>query len=515
MNNSEGYNFNDLFVFEMANNHQGSIDLGKSIIEMCSELSKKHKIRSAIKFQFRQLESFIHPDYINADEPTHIKRFLSTKLSKKEFKEMAEYAKSKGLITMCTPFDEDSVDVIDEIGFDIIKIGSCSAIDWPLLEKVSEYNYPVIISTGGLEINDVDKIVSFFDHKGIDFAIMHCVSMYPTPTELLELNQIEIFKSRYPNITIGWSTHEDPNDSDIVMLAHAKGARIFEKHVGVTNKELKNLNAYSATLKQLDNWIEKYKKAKSASGSKNHIIRTDEEVKSINELRRGVYAKKTIKKGDEINLKDVFFAMPYNDNQFFSGIWKEGLVTKKKLKPNEALMMDDLIIPHDKKRLILQHHTHKIKAMLNEAKIQLGSDFQVEFSHHYGLEKFQEYGAVLITLVNRLYCKKILIQTPGQEHPSHFHKKKEETFYVLSGELHTEIDGVKRKISPGEQVLVLPGVWHSFNTKTGVIFEELSTTHYNDDSFYKDKKINKMDKSSRKTYVDHWGRFLLDEKISN
>ena len=107
----------------------------------------------------------------------------------------------------------------------------------------------------------------------------------------------------------------------------------------------------------------------------------------------------------------------------------------------------------------------------------------------------------------------MVIQTAGQFHPSHFHKKKEETFYILSGELDTEIDGIKRKITAGEQVLIQPGVWHSFSTEKGVIFEELSTTHFDNDSFYKDKSINKIPRKSRKTYVDHWGRFLLDEKL--
>ena len=81
----------------------------------------------------------------------------------------------------------------------------------------------------------------------------------------------------------------------------------------------------------------------------------------------------------------------------------------------------------------------------------------------------------------------MVIQTAGQFHPSHFHKKKEETFYILSGELDTEIDGIKRKITAGEQVLIQPGVWHSFSTDKGVIFEELSTTHYDNDSTSRQK----------------------------
>jgi D-lyxose ketol-isomerase len=67
-------------------------------------------------------------------------------------------------------------------------------------------------------------------------------------------------------------------------------------------------------------------------------------------------------------------------------------------------------------------------------------------------------------------------------------------------------------LHPGETILILPGVWHSFWTDTGVVFEEVSTTHYNNDSFYADKRINKLQRSERKTMVDHWGRFQIAQQ---
>ena len=106
------FDFKNLFIFEMANNHQGDIAHGKQIINECSEISIDNNLKSAVKFQFRQLDSFIHPNYINADEPTHIKRFLSTKLSNEQFKKLLDHTKSKNLFSICTPFDEGSIDII-------------------------------------------------------------------------------------------------------------------------------------------------------------------------------------------------------------------------------------------------------------------------------------------------------------------------------------------------------------------------------------------------------------------
>jgi quercetin dioxygenase-like cupin family protein len=147
--------------------------------------------------------------------------------------------------------------------------------------------------------------------------------------------------------------------------------------------------------------------------------------------------------------------------------------------------------------------------MLNLAGIQLGPEFEVEYSHHMGIENFKQTGVVIINCINREYCKKILVQLPGQAHPWHFHRRKEETFQVLWGEMQAEIDGRVKTLLPGDTALVLPGVWHRFWTTTGVIFEEVSTTHYNNDSVYKDPEINSMERQARKTVVDHWGRFQL------
>jgi mannose-6-phosphate isomerase-like protein (cupin superfamily) len=206
---------------------------------------------------------------------------------------------------------------------------------------------------------------------------------------------------------------------------------------------------------------------------------------------------------------DVYFAMPCGDGQLSSGQFKGGIVAQEDLAPDQPLCVSDLEIPHNPDQQLLFTAIHTIKAMMNEARVVLNTDFEAEFSHHYGLAKFRDWGATIISCVNRSYCKKLVIQTPGQRHPSHYHKRKEETFQVLHGVLEVEIDGRRRTLHPGDTLLVQEGVWHQFWTESGVIFEEISTTHYNDDSFYEDKEINRLDRSERKTVVNHWGRYQI------
>ena len=231
-------------------------------------------------------------------------------------------------------------------------------------------------------------------------------------------------------------------------------------------------------------------------------------------MSRGVYAKKKLKKGDVITLDDVFFAMPLLNKQLDSGSFKKGIVLKSNVLENEQINNDNIIVKKNDDYHIIKSAIHEVKAFLNEANIILNSEFEVEYSHHYGIKNFKKVGAVLINCINREYCKKIVVQLPGQSHPLHFHKLKEETFQILHGVLSIEVDGKLKTLYPGDTCLVLPGVWHSFSTTSGCIFEEVSTTHYNNDSIYKDTEINKLKREERKTKVDHWGRFQLSALLN-
>lgn len=500
------FDFDDLFTFEIANNHQGSVAHGKKIIDAMAKIAKKHKLKAAIKFQFRDIKTFIHPEELTNKDNKHVQRFLSTELSEKQFAELIAYARKSGLLVMTTPFDERSVDLAEKLDADIIKVASCSAKDWPLLEKISKVSKPVIASTGGMMIKDIDNLVSFFDHQYVHFAIMHCVAVYPTLHGDLQLGEIDALKSRYPHITIGFSTHEEPDNVEAIQIAYAKGARIFERHVGIPSKTIK-LNGYSSTPEQIEKWIESYKRAVSANGVERG--KNKKEQKDLELLKRGVFATRVIKKGEKLTSEGVFFAFPIKKGQLSSGMFKEGMVADKNYKKNAAisLKLADKSV-HDKH--IIYEIIHDVKGLLNEARVPVGIDNDVEISHHYGLKNFKDWGVVIIDCINREYCKKILVQLPGQDHPVHHHKKKEEAFHVLSGEIIVTLEGEERLCKAGDVMIIKRGVRHSFKTDTGAIFEEVSTTHFNEDSLYEDPNIAKMPREKRKTKLINWGRHQFD-----
>ncbi len=506
------FGFEDLFVLDLANNHQGSVAHGTAIIERCAELAARHGVRAAIKFQFRDLPDFVHRDEQANPTNRHVPRFLSTQLSWDDFGQLLAVVRRNGLLAACTPFDEASVERIASMGFDIIKVASCSARDWPLLEAIAASGLPVIASTGGLETHEVDDLVSFLSHRACDYALMHCVSIYPTPDSACHLSNIAGFRQRYPRLTIGWSTHEPPDETVHVGLAYALGARMFERHVGLPTDEI-TLNAYSSTPEQLEAWFTAWGRCRTLLGQPERGRPLEEERESIDGLRRGVFARHRIEAGATIAREDVYFAFPYRSGQLASGEWKDGIVARAAIQPNAPLEPPSLTIPAEPEELVIKRAIHEVKALLAYANIPLSHEFKTEYSHHYGVGRFREVGAVLITVINRDYAKKILVQLPGQLHPWHFHKLKEETFLLLYGDLVVEMEDRRVCMVSGDTLTLMPGIWHRFWTDKGCVFEEISTTAYPHDSVYRDPKINVLASHERKTVVDHWGRFQLAEKL--
>src|ERR1700690_399118 len=197
-----------LFIFEMANNHMGDLAHGVRIIRELREASAGFDFRFAVKLQYRHLPDLIHPDYGERMDIKFIKRFSETALSWDDLRRLKDAIVENGFLSICTPFDEASVNKVVRHGFDFLKVASCSLTDWPLAEKIAATKLPLILSTAGESFEDIDRIVSFYQHREKRVAIMHCVAEYPTSRPDLQLNQIDLLLRRYTNVEVGYSTHE-------------------------------------------------------------------------------------------------------------------------------------------------------------------------------------------------------------------------------------------------------------------------------------------------------------------
>ena len=494
--------FENLFIFEFANNHMGDVQHGLHMIKEFARVAGKYpKFQFAVKFQFRDIPTFIHPDFKERMDIKYVKRFSQTRLSEEQFTTLKEAAENAGFKTLCTAFDEPSVDLIEKLGFDYIKVASCSFGDWPLLNRVVKVDLPTIISTAGADLAAIDNVVSFFKNRYKKFAIMHCVGEYPTKEESLQLNQIDFLKDRYQNVTVGFSTHEEPDNSDVIKLAIAKGARLFEKHVAVETKQYTK-NAYSSTPSQVEEWLNAAHRSIQMCGvEKARHGNSAKELGDLRRFKRGVFAKDTVKAGEIIDRSNVFYAWPAQDDQVLANDMSKytHFIADKDYNKNEAISITTEKVDT---RAKVWDAVQRVKAFLKKSNVVFPGQAKLEISHHYGLNSFDTTGITMITVVNREYCKKLIIALPGQNHPEQFHKQKEETFVVLYGDVNLYLDDKLHTLKRGDVVTIEPGVRHKFDTRTGCVIEEVSSTHYVDDSYYTDLKISQN--KNRKTFITHW-----------
>jgi len=190
--------------------------------------------------------------------------------------------------------------------------------------------------------------------------------------------------------------------------------------------------------------------------------------------------------------------MPLQDNQLDASQVDNivGNILIKNLKANSAITKKDLEQKIDEKAV--SKIIKKAKNKLKEASITVNSGEEAEISAHYGLENFNEYGAVIINKINREFCKKLIIVSEGQMHPCHYHIKKEEAFELLYGDCCLNLNKTKIQMKIGTPVLIKRGSKHSFSSRAGCVIEEVSTTHIQGDSIYEDPTINSYKLSERK-----------------
>jgi len=312
-----------LIILEIANNHMGDISFGKKIINNFDKLVKPFRqyFNFAVKFQFRDIKTFIHPNFINSDH-NQVLRFVETQLTDKEWIELISFSKKKFKI-ICTPFDEKSIIKAIKFNFDYIKIASCSSDEWPLLEFLGKKikRNKIICSLGGASFSDIKKTISFFNNKNINASFLYCVAKYPTTPENLNLNFFTELRNIYGNQISGFSTHELPNETFSGALALAMGARIFEKHISIKSKKY-SINKYSVTPQQFINWLKNLYEAYVRLGSINKREKfLEEEKKNLLQFKRGVFIRPEIikKPGEYIDKqKDILLAFPCEKDQLTS-----------------------------------------------------------------------------------------------------------------------------------------------------------------------------------------------------
>lgn len=498
-----------LVIFEIANNHMGDLRHFQKIIDRYFEISEPYrdKIEFALKFQFRNLETFIHEKFKNSNHQ-QVKRFEDTKLKDNDWKKIIRKNKKNFLIG-CTAFDEDSVIKINKFKFDFLKIASCSMNDWSLLDAVYKKNKikNIFCSLAGGSEKNISDTISYFDNRKVNVKYFYCVGIYPTKQDELNLSFFNHLQETYGKKIIGFSSHELPSEKLTGAMAIAMGARVFEKHVAVNTKKYE-VNKYSTTPLQMNDWLknlyESFVKYGSVSARNNNLKK---EKQNLLSFKRGVFLKANIfkKKGEQIYQKDIYNAFPTITNQVTAdeSFKFNKIYAKKNIYENQPILRHNLKIINSRSEI------DKIKDEIKKLILRSGAIIlkrcRLEISHHYGIKKFYKYGMTMITIINSKYCKKLLMMFKNQEHPSQYHLRKQETFFILYGKVKLKLKINKKNVTKilktGDLITIKQREIHSFKclSKNGCIIEELSTKSIKNDSFYIDKKISKN--KFRKSFV--------------
>jgi sialic acid synthase SpsE len=343
--------FEDLFVLELANNHWGDVERGIRIVKEFGAVVRYNNVRAAIKLQFRDIDSFIHKKFRNRTDIRYIKKTLDTRLSREELATLTETVRRADCVRMATPFDDRSVDLCLELGVEIIKVASSDITDWSLLEKIAKTRKPVLVSTGGTSLKDIDDMVTFFDNRNIPLGINHCVSIYPAEDAELQLNQIDFLRNRYPGHVIGLSTHEYHDWRSSMLIAYAKGARTFERHIDIKTED-KPLSPYCSTPEQIGEWFQAFHKAREMCGAPGieKMPSSQKEIDYLTSLVRGVYAKRDLPAGHVLTPSDYYLAIPLQKGQLSCRELLNDQVLAKNIKADSPLIVTSVesLYNHDK-----------------------------------------------------------------------------------------------------------------------------------------------------------------------
>lgn len=221
-------------VAEIGLNHNGDTEQAKQLIGVAADAGV-----DAVKFQKRDVDSLAIKSVLDNPDP----RFPSFGATYREIRERHEFsaeeflllrneAVSKGLTFFVTPFDIPSLQFLDLLEVDRYKVASHSVTNLPLLESIAKNGKPVLLSSGMCTLEELDRAVKIFQERGIDLALLHCVSSYPTLPEDTRLDLIQFYKNRY-SIPVGYSGHEEGFSPTLYSVA--AGAQLVERHITLDN----------------------------------------------------------------------------------------------------------------------------------------------------------------------------------------------------------------------------------------------------------------------------------------
>jgi sialic acid synthase len=232
-------------IAEIGHNHQGSVEQAKELFRAARDAGV-----DAVKLQKRDnarlftRELYDSPyDNENSFGPTYGRHREALELDRDAYAELRDLAAELGLVFFATAFDEASADLLAELGLPAYKIASGDLRNTPLLRHVAALGKPMIVSTGGATLEDVDRAMEAIAPINDRICLLQCTAAYPAAVEELNLAVITTLRERYPEVVVGLSDHQD--GIAMATVAYMLGARVIEKHFTLSHAAKGTDHAFS------------------------------------------------------------------------------------------------------------------------------------------------------------------------------------------------------------------------------------------------------------------------------
>jgi N,N'-diacetyllegionaminate synthase len=307
---------NKVFVIAEAGvNHNGSVELAKKLIDVASEVGA-----DAVKFQTFKTEFCISKDARKADyqvkntgddKETQYEMVKKLELSEEMHNELIAYCKEKNIMFLSTPFDHDSIELLNDLGLEIFKIPSGEITNLPYLRHIGKLNKKVILSTGMADIGEIEDALDVLIEAGTkkeNITVLHANTMYPTPMEDVNLKAMLTIGNTF-DIAFGYSDHTLGIEVDIAAVA--MGASCIEKHFTL-DKTLEGPD-HKASLEpdELRAMVKAIRNIELALGcSIKKPSKSETPNKAI--ARKSIVAKYDIKKGEILSENNLAIKRPGN-----------------------------------------------------------------------------------------------------------------------------------------------------------------------------------------------------------
>ena len=274
-----------LLIAEIGINHNGDIDIAKSLID-----EAKIAGFDAVKFQKRTIQNVYSKEDLDSyrDSPwgkTQREQKLGLEFEKEQYDIINKYCVDKKIEWFASAWDIDSLNFLDQYNLKYNKIASAMIIDTNFMRKVAERKKYTFISTGMSTLKNIEKAVDIFKKENCEFELMHCVSSYPCKPEDANLNVIDSLKKKF-NCNVGYSGHE--NGVVISLAAYSKGISSLERHITLDRTMYGSDQAASLEIRGMRELISGINKIKLAFGSEKIGLINDEEIKIAQKLRKHI-----------------------------------------------------------------------------------------------------------------------------------------------------------------------------------------------------------------------------------